>query len=221
MKMQKTLLLTGLALLTVTVRPVAAEDIDWTGYYLGLNSGYNAGKSDAKYDLALFSAYPVKSHPTGATVGFQTGANYEFKNHLVLGLEAEISYADVSDTIGDVLSEAHSRPGNSIKTSTDYAFTVRPRLGYALGHFLPYVTAGGAGAEAKVAATDGPVSESDFQVGWTAGAGLEYAINKNWSIKAEYLHIDLGRHEWFGGELWRSGSKLTSDSVRVGVNYKF
>jgi len=221
MNTKKIMLLAGLAATTATVQQALAEDINWTGYYIGLSSGYSFGKSDAKYDNSLFSAYPVKSHPTGGMVGFETGANYQFANHLVAGLEADISYADVSDNIYDSLSDAHSRPGNWIKTSTDYAATVRARLGYAVGNFLPYVTAGGVGADAKVSATDGPVSQSDFLLGWTAGAGVEYAINKHWSIKAEYLHLDLGQHTWFGGELWRSTSKLTSETARFGINFKF
>lgn len=221
MKTTKMTLLAGLVIATATVRQAAAEDIDWTGYYIGLNSGYSFGQSDAHYLYSPFSSYSIKSKPSGGTVGLQVGANYEFSNHLVAGVETEISYADVSDTIYDTLSDAHASPGNSIKTSSDYAGTLRVRLGYAMGRFLPYLTAGGAGAHAKVAATDGPVSQSDFQLGWAAGAGVEYAINKNWSVRAEYLHIDLGRHTWFAGELWQSSSALTSETLRFGVNYKF
>ena len=221
MKYTKIILLAGLALATATARLTAAEDISWTGYYIGLNSGYSFGNSDAKYAFPDFSSYSIQSHPDGGTVGFQVGANYEFKNHLVAGLEAEISYTDVSDTIYDSLSDAHGRPGNTIKTSSDYACTLRARLGYAVGRFLPYITAGGAGANAKVSATDGSLSQSDFQLGWAAGAGLEYAVNNNWSVRFEYLHIDFGSHTWFAGQLWQSSSTLTSETLRFGINYKF
>jgi outer membrane immunogenic protein len=221
MKITKSKFLAGLLVTTASICSASAEDIDWTGYYLGINSGYNFGHSDAHYLNSAFSAYGIKSNPDGDSVGFQAGANYEFQNHVVAGLEAEISYADVSDRIYDTLSDAHSRPGNTINTSTDYASTARVRLGYAVGRFLPYVTAGWAGANAEVSATDGPVSQSDFQNGWTVGGGLEYALNKNWSVRAEYLHVDLGTHTWFGGELWQSSSALTSESLRFGINYKF
>ena len=126
MKYTKIILLAGLALATATARLTAAEDISWTGYYIGLNSGYSFGNSDAKYAFPDFSSYSIQSHPDGGTVGFQVGANYEFKNHLVAGLEAEISYTDVSDTIYDSLSDAHGRPGNTIKTSSDYPAPCAP-----------------------------------------------------------------------------------------------
>jgi outer membrane immunogenic protein len=33
--------------------------------------------------------------------------------------------------------------------------------------------------------------------GWTLGGGIEAMICPNWSIKAEYLHVDLGKHAVF------------------------
>jgi outer membrane protein OmpA-like peptidoglycan-associated protein len=35
-------------------------------------------------------------------------------------------------------------------------------------------------------------SKKEFRPGWTAGAGGEWAINPAWSVKAEYLYVDLG-----------------------------
>ncbi len=29
-------------------------------------------------------------------------------------------------------------------------------------------------------------------MGWTIGAGAEYALNPSWSLKAEYQHFDFG-----------------------------
>jgi outer membrane immunogenic protein len=78
-----------------------------------------------------------------------------------------------------------------------------------------------AGSNAKVSATDGPLTESAFLVGWTVGGGIEYALTKNWSVKAEYLHVDLGQHTWFAGEFWQSSPTSTSETIRFGVNYKF
>ncbi len=30
--------------------------------------------------------------------------------------------------------------------------------------------------------------------GWTVGAGFEYMFVKNWSVKGEYLYVNLGSH---------------------------
>lgn len=35
-------------------------------------------------------------------------------------------------------------------------------------------------------------SISSTQAGWTVGAGFEYMVSRNWSVKGEYLYVDLG-----------------------------
>jgi outer membrane immunogenic protein len=214
-------LVVHVALLTLIASPVFAGVTDWTGFYLGGNGGYNFSKSDAHYVDPGFSAYAIDSKPEGWSGGFQAGANLQLGSQWVFGLEGEFSFVDADDTIYDYASDAHGRPNNTIKTSSDYAGTVRARIGYAAGRFLPYLTAGGAGANAKVDATDGPLSESALLIGWTIGAGVEYALDKHWSIRAEYLYVDLGQHTWFSGKAWESSSDLTSHTLRMGVNFRF
>ena len=96
--------------------------------------------------------------------------------------------------------------------SANYLATVRPRLGYATGSALIYVTGGlavttlqqshsakefGYGPAGSCYPTpdnycNNPVSASDTEVGWTVGGGVEWAICRNWSVKAEYLFADFG-----------------------------
>jgi outer membrane immunogenic protein len=69
------------------------------------------------------------------------------------------------------------------------------------------------------------------RVGWTVGAGIEGVVTGNWTVKAEYLYIDLGTVS--GNSLTPvvapSGallgttysSHITDNIVRVGFNYKF
>ena len=35
-------------------------------------------------------------------------------------------------------------------------------------------------------------SSSDIRVGWTMGGGAEYALSQHFSLKVEYLFVDLG-----------------------------
>jgi opacity protein-like surface antigen len=34
---------------------------------------------------------------------------------------------------------------------------------------------------------------TDNRFGWMVGAGFEYALNNNWSVKVEYDYLDFGR----------------------------
>ena len=64
-------------------------------------------------------------------------------------------------------------------------------------------------------------TSSDSKLGWAAGAGLEYGINKNWSAKAEYLHLDLGTATFMGLASGTNTLKvpMTDEIVRAGLNY--
>ena len=81
------------------------------------------------------------------------------------------------------------------------------------------------------AGTAGSANASATKAGWVVGGGLEYALIKNWSIKAEYLFMDFGKVTATGTIINTAGpgyaqgistsSDLTAQVARVGVNYKF
>ena len=77
-------------------------------------------------------------------------------------------------------------------------------------------------------------SKSDNKWGWSLGLGTEYAITQNLSVKAEYLHYDLGTvkssmdatdlaisNGSTPGSKGISKVKVDGDIVRIGLNYKF
>ena len=60
------------------------------------------------------------------------------------------------------------------------------------------------------------------------GAGIEYAINNNWSVKAEYNHLDFDRQRrtlapqaGCACVAFQYDIKQTIDLVKVGTNYRF
>ena len=78
-------------------------------------------------------------------------------------------------------------------------------------------------AVGNVQARLGGVNVSDdTNVGWTAGAGVEFAVNNQWSLKAEYLYVDLGNFNCgiACGSIPNEVS-FTSHIGRAGINYRF
>jgi opacity protein-like surface antigen len=80
--------------------------------------------------------------------------------------------------------------------TTNYLATLRPRLGVAADRNLFYITSGVAFTKASYtqgyvdAATPvgtGIATGSKSLVGWTAGAGWEYAFADHWTLRFEYL----------------------------------
>jgi len=62
------------------------------------------------------------------------------------------------------------------------------------------------------------LSESHTTAGWTVGAGAEFALTNNWSLKAEYMYVDLDSSNFLVTGL-PNGYQFST--VRVGVNYHF
>src|SRR5438874_1309888 len=111
-------------------------------------------------------------------------------------------------------------------------FYVGGRVGYASGNWLFYGTGGYAwsretGTRTQVAgtvnaATPGTVESSSTTVGgWTAGAGIEWGVTPNLSVKAEYLHYDFQNARFvfpLANRRWEDS--VTKDTVKLGVNWR-
>jgi outer membrane immunogenic protein len=215
----KTILLASVGLLALGVAPASAADIarrpppakapvyvappfSWTGGYIGVNGGYGFGRSDFSAPFASGSF-----DTAGGLVGGTLGYNYQM-DRIVFGVEGDF---DASWIKGSTTCD-----GLSCETKNSWLATVRGRLGYAAGRFMPYVTGGGAFGDIKN--TIAPLgSASETKTGWSAGGGLEYHFNGPWSAKLEYLYVDLGR----GAPIAGSDADLTANIVRAGINYHF
>jgi outer membrane immunogenic protein len=70
-------------------------------------------------------------------------------------------------------------------------------------------------------------------VGWTVGAGGEFAVTSNITVKAEYLYVDLGHGNNINtvaaaavgapppSSFTASFSPVSFNIVRAGLNWKF
>ena len=156
----------------------------WTGLYVGASGG-------------------ISIAPDGTSNGFiggaQIGYNYQM-GHWVVGIEADMTYDRFLTS--SVTSGA----------STGWVGSVRPRLGYAIGPLLLYGTGGLAYANPDLSTLTS--SGADFRLGWVAGAGIEYGLNPNMSVRLEYLHTDLSPST-------NNSDHLTDNVVRLGINFRF
>jgi outer membrane immunogenic protein len=130
-----------------------------------------------------------------------------------------------------------------------YLGTARARLGYGWDRILVYGTGGlaygnfGRGNGGGLAVTQagfvnpftGVVAGTtqttplgnhgrSARIGWVIGAGLEYAVLQNWTVRAEYLYYDLP-HSDKHNNVFLSGITKSGDTnasiARIGLNHKF
>ena len=216
----KKFLLASVGLLALGVSAASAADIarrpvpykapayveppfTWTGFYVGLNGGGAWGTSDFSAPLSTGS-FDVSGGLIGGTVGY----NWQM-GPAVIGLEGDLDWADIS---GNVVCA----PG-ICETRNSWLGTVRGRLGYAMGRFMPFVTGGLAVGDVKHSVT-GFGDTTDTKAGWTLGGGLEAMVTGPLSVKVEYLYVDLGRTD---SPVAGADSKFQTSIVRAGLNYHF
>jgi outer membrane immunogenic protein len=232
-----------------TKAPVAVSPVyNWTGFYIGGNAGYGWGKTHDAMALGgvwltdgtgdnvpLSSLGNGRLTPNDLTGGIQSGFNYQIQQW-VLGIEVDANYFGMKK---DLASGVFSAPSGNTYAFTssfesNWLITVRPRVGYAFDRTLVYATGGLAIANQKFSqsitqfnlAFNESGSVSATTVGWTVGAGAEYALDNRWSAKAEYLYVDPGSVSFStrGSDpayVASHSANLKANIVRLGINYRF
>lgn len=245
---------------TYTKAPaVVAPIYNWTGFYVGLNAGgawneSNVTTTTLTPPVAYFSPTSTPAialvgnqniNRSGFTGGATAGYNWQVGG-AVLGVETDFNYFGIrGSSTGTALYPCCAPTTFTVNSSesTDWLWTLRGRAGFlATPALLLYGTGGLAVANLKAsylftdtfAAAHESAAISTTRYGWTAGAGGEYALMNGWSIKAEYLYVDLGRASTtsnnlmilggafvFPTQTWTHTVNLHSNIGRVGINYKF
>jgi len=206
------------------VEPVAPAALyDWTGFYVGAHAGYGWAREHDNQSTLFPASLPTPTPPPvadhfsldGFVGGVHGGYNYQI-NQFVIGAEGDLDYADLKKNLP--YSYTGGASTGSYRFRTDFQGSARLRAGYAIDNLLLYATGGVAFANAKLT-TDGG-SNSNTHVGWTAGAGVEYAFTQNWIGRAELRYTDFEKksYQTLHGPVKAGWNQTTAE---LGVSYKF
>jgi outer membrane immunogenic protein len=210
-------------------------------------SGFAAAQSIGAYPSLL------TGRRTGFIGGGQVGFNWQF-GPIVAGFETDLQGMSTRGNSSAALFNPTPPAANfsapvlgtaTVSRRLDYVGTARGRLGFAVDRALFYVTGGLAYGRTGLAYTgtisfpSAPTvaliaasSTSRTSLGYALGGGVEYAFWNNWSLKAEYLYYDLGRHSTTIGGTFTNFTPATGGFstasvrdnghiVRAGLNYRF
>lgn len=234
---------------------------DWRGLYVGANAGWVGAsphtQTKTEFNTAKYFNVPsdeddvrelgnqrlTSDHFTG---GGQIGYNWQ-SGLWILGLETDFN-AFNTDSSTERSKKYVSVPTSTLTmgstTQTDWLWTLRPRLGYATKDGWLFYGTGGltvADLAANFTLSDdnagslGNAREhqhlSKTKMGWTVGGGIEVALDKNWSVRSEYLFADLGTLEGSADDLFTTGgyqpntlhreAEFEMHLVRFSLNYRF
>jgi len=242
-----------------TKAPPVAVVYDWTGYYLGVNVGYSWGRGTTDGNVAgtrtvavtgaaavttVLPTLPLsgRANVNGVIGGGQLGYNWQ-RGTWLFGLEGDVQGSGERG-FSDVCTVAGC-PAGSVAFNREYKLdwfgTARGRVGFLpTERLVLYATGGLAYGGFSGSSTTQPLNIGTWastRAGWTVGAGAEAALGSNWSVKFEYLYMDLGH---VGGSSANATSittvgstttttnlayvfntKFTDNIVRVGLNYRF
>jgi outer membrane immunogenic protein len=219
----------------------------------GWDSGSTTGISAAATDPALApalaamvgaGAYPATLSPSaqGVIGGGQIGYNWQLPSPWLIGLEADLQGSGIKGSDSQTRSPAFfDTTSTGVTKSIDWFGTVRGRVGFmATPQWLLYGTGGLAYGQTKSSFTTTDLTRgcvpnatlcangasSSLRTGWTAGAGAEAMLAPNWSVKVEYLYVDLGRRSIAIPAstlpvVFSTSAAFREQIVRVGLNYHF
>jgi outer membrane immunogenic protein len=236
-------------------------NMGWTGsqdrYDLSMGGGFlapgNLFANPANNGQFVASYKPLNSAFNG---GVQAGCNYQF-GVAVFGVEADFnetslretalaSYGPIGPFVGGGPGLASSHDEQATKNLVWYS-TFRARLGYAGDRVLYYVTGGAAVGKINSSTTvsfqadqvflNGDIFHGETSVtkaGWTAGAGIEWPVEVGWTVKLEYMYLDLGSFSYASGCVapaacgggappfaWQTNIRVKENLFRAGINYRF
>jgi outer membrane immunogenic protein len=229
----------------------------WTGFYIGLNAGgiWSSGSRSVSLFAPATETFLVSDFPGGlgsSNGGFigggQAGYNWQ-TGAFVLGVETDFQGTTLSRSRNIVGPTFLGPTGTNdfftanSKTSLDWLGTTRARVGFVAtpdNRLLIYGTGGVAyaGGNTKFNFFDSSTgafwstNPSSSRTGWTVGGGAEYAWTNNWTIRGEYLYVNLGSTHFttvgninaatFFPGVYASGKIDYNASIfRAAVNYKF
>ena len=225
---------------------------NWSGFYTGVNAGIAWGAfnpttstaSDGTIGPATTPVFNSAGHQAGDPLGFgggvQAGYNWQ-SGHWLAGIEGDVEYLHLNfpartyvPFVGNNNTAVMSAYDNA-----NWVASLRPRLGWADGDWLFFLTGGPAVTKYEDEFSIWVVNSSGgdqfwqtsglraWRLGYAAGGGVERAIGNNWSVKAEYLHFDFDSatatqvQSTNQHQVITQSAGLKADMVRLGLNYRF
>ena len=170
------------------LQAVAADpSFPYSAFYVGGHVGYGFGPVTATLGDPTGSATAGGTSPYGSLMGgLQAGYEHVFPSHLMLGIEADFTFANYMD-LNQVLSTRSTAAG-SANEQLEYLSTLRGRLGWAMDAWTPFLTGGLAVASTRLSRTDAVTANEDatpanLRLGYVVGAGTDYALDRRWSAR--------------------------------------
>lgn len=216
-------------MIVINKQPI--NSFNWGGSYLGGQLGYKRNRETAEVTSPKPEAVVDSPEVRGEIAGIYAGFNKAIKDNIFAGVETDFLWHKTRGVVS-----ASKKDGDFGTLFAKWSGSTRVRLAWAYNRFLPYL-AGGV-TYAKFNATPPYVysnyvkevllSETNSRLGWTLGAGLDYAANDNILLRMEYRYNNYGKKNFtvdlrpeFSEEYVLNVKRTNYHELRLGLAYKF
>jgi outer membrane immunogenic protein len=237
--------------------PAPPPAYDWTGFYIGGDVGAAWTSNNATWTpLPLgpfvfpFTNFGINAISggnggSGFLGGLHAGYDWQFAPTWVAGLEGDWSWTRAGGAFTQPWTVfgtgAPSAAGDitSMSSTLDWLASIRGRFGFlVLPNVLIYGTGGAAWAKIDYSASainggggftyTPSASFSSTLPGYAVGGGLEWAMTRQWQVRAEYLFYGFGSQGVLVSSVNFPGkpssfawSNTSVNVARLGLSYKF
>ena len=211
--------------------PSTSSAYNWTGVYLGTDGGYSRSTPKGTLtDAEDASLAPYSYGVNGPLAGLFVGGNYQF-NKWVIGAEGDRQWSNLignGQTLAPLRATGVFPEGPFMISTTvkDYE-SIRGRLGIAFDRFFVFGTGGWAwGNPSTSYALSGAapfITQGGYAGGWTAGAGVDYAISNGVFGRIEYRYTNLTAPGVVSAATNSADAtnRVPINDLRAGIAYKF
>ncbi|HKS85054.1 MAG TPA: outer membrane protein [Pseudolabrys sp.] len=196
---------------------------------------------------SVSAPFDLSVSPEGWLGGLQAGYNWQ-NGAFVYGFETGLSWGRIKDESTAAFSAITDPNVNDgfgdaiagqvrLKQELDYFGTLQGRAGLAVNSLLLYGTGGLSFGRVKTtfetfnmstqtlasapAAAPRSATSDKVRFGFTVGGGVEWAFAPAWSVKTEYLYVNLGKGDTLRIPGGIAHSEFHMHLVRAGLNYHF
>lgn len=212
--------------------PPPPAHYNWSGIYFGGHVGVGLVRdvvTDTTTTALLNAGTQTNVSPYALIGGPQVGINLQF-GPAVVGAEGTWTSSDISGNYYAAAIPLNTQEES--RSAPHWYATATGKVGFAVNDLLLYAKGGGAWMHVdytQITLLGGMLTTqqliTDNRSGWTAGAGIEYALNENLSAKLEYDFLDFGTKNYNFTMIQAGGLPVSIKSdthmITFGMNYRF
>jgi len=204
--------ISGAAMAADIIRPppaakpvvVVTRAYDWSGHYIGIQGGWDRNHATTS------AGGGATADINGGLFGIYGGWNFQHAGNFVFGIDASINWDNASGNVNGF-------PG--YHGEVDWKAFLRARAGIALDRVLLYATGGATWADLKLVGPGCGTCGNPMATGWTAGAGAEFAVHNNWTMRLDWAYSKYGNFHYTQPIPFTA--TMASNTFTVGLAAKF